>query len=143
MCYFCLVLQTASVIHACGCRRCRVRTAAVADVLQKLFPSISGHAGVRRGSGPAFTKKVMEEESQYVLQVWPKLAFFVTVNSRVISTPFLVFSARFFSSAVDPFRGRYHGVAQEACGTNVFGPSPTRQPALHHVVFNCGSHQRE
>eukprot|EP00967_Tisochrysis_lutea_P040785 scaffold49019_cov22-Tisochrysis_lutea.AAC.1 len=44
-----------------------VQTAAVADALDKLFPPISSHSH-NRGSGPAYTKKVMEEEGQYILQ---------------------------------------------------------------------------
>eukprot|EP00200_Dunaliella_tertiolecta_P010522 CAMPEP_0202368366 /NCGR_PEP_ID=MMETSP1127-20130417/482_1 /ASSEMBLY_ACC=CAM_ASM_000462 /TAXON_ID=3047 /ORGANISM="Dunaliella tertiolecta, Strain CCMP1320" /LENGTH=470 /DNA_ID=CAMNT_0048963775 /DNA_START=18 /DNA_END=1430 /DNA_ORIENTATION=+ len=48
-----------------------VQTAAVADALDKLFPPISSHSH-NRGSGPAYTKKVMEEEGQYILQTYAR-----------------------------------------------------------------------
>jgi len=53
-------------------RRCLTTCKAVAppvSLLQKLFPKINGQS-INRGSGPSFTKKVMEEESQFILQVW-------------------------------------------------------------------------
>ncbi|KAF5841195.1 pyridoxal phosphate-dependent transferase [Dunaliella salina] len=48
-----------------------VQIAALAGMLDKLFPSISSHAQ-NRGSGPAYTQKVMEEEGQYILQTYAR-----------------------------------------------------------------------
>lgn len=43
--------------------------ATLPEILQKLVPSINGRSSMHRGSGPEYSKQVMEDESKYILQV--------------------------------------------------------------------------